>query len=232
MKATNYAIYGWTSNSTSPSYCAASFSGVPGCSNYNLGANACVNVTLGDLFDACGASGGCGDLECGTQYVFRAFAHNVPGGANRSDYSNTANCSTLPCAGDQGCTLTQGYWKTHGPDGCRTGNNTNNWPQSALDNALTIGGITYTADQLCSYLNTPAGGTNLALFHQLVAALLNQADGASVPADVQACIAYAQTYFTTHTLGAAIDGAENTQCLTDYNEGATGPGHCDDPADE
>ena len=131
MKATNYAIYGWKSNSTSPSYCAASFSGVPGCSNYNLGANACVNVTLGDLFDACGASGGCGDLECGTQYVFRAFAHNVPGGANRSDYSNTANCSHFTMRRRPRMhSLRKDIGKLTVLTGCRTGNNTNNWPFS------------------------------------------------------------------------------------------------------
>src|SRR5436190_15364847 len=46
-----------------------------------------------------------------------------------------------------------GYWKTHGPVGCQTGNNTNVWPQSVQDNDLTLGGCTYTQDQLCSIFN-------------------------------------------------------------------------------
>src|SRR5690348_7583324 len=48
MKKSDYNTYGWSSNSTSPSYCQASFSGVPGCSNYNLAPNTPVNVTIGD----------------------------------------------------------------------------------------------------------------------------------------------------------------------------------------
>jgi len=220
----------WSSSVTS--YRCVSLSGVPGCAGsnkYSLGANACVDVVISDdIFDHCGESAECGDtrLSCGTTYVFRAFAHNIPGGLKASDKSGTIQCSTGACGNTGNCTFTQGYWKTHGPDGCRTGNNTNNWPASVLNSGLFIGNDPYTADQLCTILNTSAqGGTNYALAHQLIAALINQANGADV-SSVQACIDVAQNYFKTHTLGAKNDGTENTQCLDDFNQGTTGPGHC------
>lgn len=81
--------------------CSGSFSGVPGCSIYNLAPNACVTVEIGNLNDAvCGVSlHNCGaeELLCGTEYVFRAFAHNVPGGSKRSDFTCNLCCSTDPC---------------------------------------------------------------------------------------------------------------------------------------
>jgi hypothetical protein len=82
----------------------------------------------------------------------------------------TLTKNTGDCPG--GCTFTQGHWKTHGPAGCVTGNNTNEWPVTSL----TLGTVNYTDVQLCSILNTSAGGNGL---------------------------------------------------ISLYNEGATGPGHCD-----
>ena len=195
----DYDLYGWSS-ANAPSYCGASFSGVPGCkgsNKYSLGANGCVTVNIGsNLFDDCGASASC---------------------------PNTA-CTTKDCGGE-GCTYTQGYWKTHGTDLCRTGNNTNNWPADVLANGLTLGGVLYTADQLCSILNTPAGGTNLALAHQLIAVLLNIANGSS--GAPQSCIDDANAWLASH---GGVNGKQInsvlTDCLTGFNEGATGPGHC------
>jgi hypothetical protein len=221
------------------SFCKASFSGVPRCSNYNLAGNASVTVQIGDnLFDDCGASSeNCAGipLQCDTAYVFRAFAHNVPQGANRSPFSNIISCSTAPCGGGcgEGCTFTQGYWKTHGPDACRTGNNSNEWPASVQANGLTLGSTAYTADQLCSILNTPASGNGLlSLAHQLIAAKLNIANGAD-PSAIQSEINDADALIGALVVppvggGFLAPGATSTlvQALTAYNEGVTGPGHC------
>ena len=223
-------------NPTCPgSFCKASLSGVPGCSNYNLGPGQSITVQIGDnLFDDCGASSTCASdpLECNTQYVFRAFAHNVPGpgGLARSDFSANQVCSTAPCGGgDQNCTLTQGYWKTHGPVGCAEGNNTNTWPVSAL----TLGSRQYTDAELCAILNQPAGGNGLlTLAHQLIAAKLNIAAGADGSA-VAASIAAADALIGSNvippvgndTLAPASTSALVT-ALANFNEGTTGPGHC------
>src|SRR6185436_12678816 len=112
--AADYAANGWSD--TDASYCAASFSGVPGASSFSLGANECTTVDIGSLdasetglsfLDGCNAG-----LVCGTDYVFRAFAHAVPqSNWGRSAFSATFTASTAACS--EGCTYTQGYWKTH-----------------------------------------------------------------------------------------------------------------------
>ena len=235
MLKSDYTAYGWPSDTDSSgnaaSFCKASFSGVPGCSNYNLAANACITVNIGEnLFDDCGASGTCtGQLLCGSDYVFRAFAHNDPvSGAGKSGFSTILTCSTQPCT-NLGCTFTQGYWKTHGPVGCVTGNNTDVWPVTSLQ----LGTVTYTDMQLCSILNTPAGGNGLlALAHQLIAAKLNIANGANGSAIAQS-IADADALIgglTIPPVGSGSLSAASTNtliaALTNYNEGLTGPGHC------
>ena len=221
-------------NPTCPtSFCKASLSGVPGCSNYNLGPNQSTTIQIGDnLFDDCGASSTCASdpLECNTQYVFRAFAHNVPGGLARSDFSANQVCSTAPCGGgDTNCTLTQGFWKTHGPVGCVEGNNTNEWPTTAL----TLGNRVYTDAELCSILNQPAAGNGLlTLAHQLIAAKLNIAAGAD-GSSVAAAIAAADALIGANVIPpvgsdtltpASVSSLVST--LTSFNEGTTGPGHC------
>jgi hypothetical protein len=223
---------------TSPSYCGASFSGVPGCSNFNLGPNACITVNIGDnLFDECGASSSCANtpLECDTEYVFRSFARNVPQGLNKSDFSATITCKTDPCGGGNqgGCTYTQGFWKTHGTEFCIKGNNANEWPQSILDNGLTIGTVHYTAAELCTIFNTQGkqGNKLPALAHQIIAAQLNIANGAD-PTDAQAALAAADLLIGSLNIltdtYTGSDASTLTDTLTDYNEGTTGPGHCSD----
>ena len=238
----DYNLYGWSAQNA-PSYRCASLSGVPGCaSKYSLGASQCVTVNVGtNLFDDCGASATCGptELNCGTAYIFRAFAHNIPGGLKASDKSATTQCTTFDCGG-QGCTFTQGYWKTHGPEGCATGNNTNSWLDVVSDPAnpvhvttLTLGTVSYTDLQLCSILNTPASGNGLlALAHQLIAAKLNIANGSSATT-IQSSIDAADGLIGSSVIppvGSAYLSPSATSALlsalTNYNEGATGPGHC------
>ncbi len=73
-----------------------------------------------------------------------------------------------------GCTRTQGYWKTHGPVGCRKGKNANEWEVVTLQ----LGNLTYTDSQLCAILSQPVKGNGLlSLAHQLIAAKLNMATG-------------------------------------------------------
>lgn len=218
--------------SDSSSLCKASFSGNANPSRYNLGANECVSVRVGDfLFDE-GASTNCADsLVCGTTYVFRSFAH-ATNTLQRSDFTANRQCSTLPCNDDTtGCTLTQGYWKTHGP--IPVGANSYTWPQSVQDNGLTLGNISYTADQLLSILNTPASGNGLlALAHQLIAAKLNIAngsDGSAIAADIAAADALIGNLIIP-PIGSDYLAPGSTSALTtalsNYNEGGTGPGHC------
>jgi hypothetical protein len=231
MTADDYAANGnmWYA-SDDPRLCKASFSGNANGSRYNLDANECVTVNIGELLFDNGASTNCGDaLECGTDYVFRVFAH-ATSTFLRSDFTTNLTCYTLGCGREEGCTLTQGYWKTHGPEGCVTGNNTNDWPVTSL----TLGTVYYTDLQLCSILNTPAGGNGLiALAHQLIATKFNVANGAD-DTDVAASIAAADALIGSLVVppvgsGSLAPSATSAlvTALANYNEGATGPGHCD-----
>jgi hypothetical protein len=248
MTAADYALSGgWPTNSDCPlidsdgdgvpetptcpaSFCKASFSGNANLSRYNLAANECVTVNIGEfLFDE-GASTNCPNaLDCGTEYVFRAFGH-ATSSLMRSDFTGNLACSTIDCNDQGGCTFTQGYWKTHGPTGCSPGNNTNAWPVASL----TLGNVLYTDLELCNIFNTAASGNGLlALAHQLIAAKLNVASGAD-DTDVAANIAAADALIAdlivppvgAGSLAPSVTGSL-TASLASYNEGATGPGHCD-----
>jgi hypothetical protein len=211
------------------SFCKASFSGNASGHNYALSAGRSDTVAVGDvIYDTPGASSACENtpLHCGERYAFRAFAH-ATSSMNRSAFSNTTTCSTVACTVSGGCTYTQGYWKSHGP--IPLGNNTNQWPVTSL----SLGGTTYTDLQLLSIFNPPGAGNGLiTLSHQLIAAKLNVANGASDTA-IAATIAAADALIGGLVVppvgsGSLSNGSTSAliAALTSYNEGATGPGHC------
>ncbi len=252
----------WTANgqdwflSSDPNLCKGSFSGNANGHFYNLPSGSGTTILIGDiLFDNPGASSNCLDpLKCETEYIFRAFSH-----ANRSLTRSefTPNlissqphlvCKTKKCVGTEACTRTQGYWKTHGP--IPKGNNSNEWPPSAIP--MTLGTTeSYSALELLQILETPAPGNGsckikgdpnanglLTLAHQLIAAELNVANGADnslVAGDIAAA----------HTLiGSLVIPPIGSGCLTPsatsslasrldlYNNGGLGPKHCKDPDDD
>ncbi len=211
--------------SDDPSLCKASFSGNAYDSRYPLGANQSITVTVGDILIDNGASTSCdASLACGTEYVFRAFAH-ATGSKFRSDFSANATGATLACGhADEGCTLTQGYWKNH----------VENWPVAGL----LLGSYYYNVDELLAILRTSPGtgrSSNglIMVSHQLIAAKLNVANGASdaAIADTIAATDLAIGSLIVPPVGAgylapsAVSGLNET--LTSYNEGTIGPGHCD-----
>jgi hypothetical protein len=232
MTKADYDANGWPSNSddptSQPTFCKGSFSGNANLSRYNLEPNQCVQVNIGEFLFDNGASTNCPTaLTCGTEYVFRAFAH-ANRTLNRSAFSSNQTCSTLPCDPPSGqCTYTQGYWKTHGP--VPLGNNSNVWDVSSL----TLGTVSYTDLQLLNIFNTqPAGNGIVALAHQLIAAKLNIANGADGSA-IQSSINAADALIGGLVIPPVGSGylsssatSALTTALTNYNEGATGPGHC------
>jgi hypothetical protein len=215
--------------SDSLALCKASFSGNANGSTYALAAGQCTAVQLGDnLFDNPGASSNCPStpLLCGTTYAVRGFAH-ATSGLNRSAFTANLFCTTLACDPVGGCTLTQGYWKTHGP--IPTGNNSNEWPVTEL----TLGSVLYTDLQLQSIFDKPAAGNGLiSLAHQLMAAKLNVANGADDSA-IAGAIASADALIgglVAPPVGAGSLPNAATSALTNtlasFNEGLIGPGHC------
>jgi hypothetical protein len=107
MTAADYAAKGnsWYA-SEDLRLCKASFSGDANLSRYNLAAGESVTVNVGEFLFDNGASTNCGDaLTCGTDYVFRAFAH-ANSTLMRSEFTANITCSTLPRGSDEeGCTI-------------------------------------------------------------------------------------------------------------------------------
>ena len=119
------------------------------------------------------------------------------------------------------CTLTQGFWKNHEEV----------WPVTSL----TLGTVTYNQAQLLSILRTPVAGNGLiSLAHQLIAAKLNVANGAA-GSSIAGAISSADALIGglvvppvgTGTLKTNVTSSLVGQ-LDGYNNGVTGPGHCDD----
>jgi len=141
---------------------------------------------------------------------------------------------TVTCPHVNGCTLTQGYWKTHSIYG----------PAAKPDpawNLLPNGPDTpffKSGQTWLQVFNTPPAGGNVyySLAHQYEAAVLNKLNGASSTAAVDAAIADAVTFFTTYTPAQAGALAGNNAArkaanadattLDNYNSGLIGPGHC------
>ena len=117
---------------------------------------------------------------------------------------------------DNGCTVTLGWYKNHA-----------NWPAGAITQNTIFDGWGKVID----LLNTPPKGSQyIILAHQYITALLNIQGGASVPPAVQAALNTAAAYFAGGGSGTgdpSIDISGLSTILDNYNNGLTGPGHCD-----
>jgi hypothetical protein len=141
-----------------------------------------------------------------------------------------------PLEGQCGCTYTQGYW------GSKPGVI---WPDGFDRNApFFLSGLTW--QQILD--GVPGGNGYFILAHQYIPAVLNQANGACVPAGIQDTINLATEWFQVNTQGTPKSGTGKTaipatgcevggSCgtqkdwgavLDDYNNGdyPGSPGHC------
>jgi hypothetical protein len=237
MTSADYAANGNTwYTSDDPRLCKASFSGNANLSRYDLRPGECVTVDFGDLLFDNGASANCqAALACGTDYVFRSFAH-ATSTLGRSDFTAVLSSSTLACGHAGGCTSPPDYWRNFNPPACTTSPGTPlciDWPITSL----TLGTVSYTVEQLVAILKTPAAGNGLiALAHQLIAAKLNiaaSADGSAVAATIAAADSLMSGLVVppvgNDALAPGVTAAYTTTLAT-FNEGAIGPGACP-PAD-
>jgi hypothetical protein len=126
---------------------------------------------------------------------------------------------------DQGCTLTQGYWKTHSKYGPAPYDET--WAAIGEDTLFFNSGRSWYR----TFWTPPKGGdAYLQLAHQYMAARLSIEAGASAPPEVASALSQAEALFdavgnrfnttqsrTARTLATVLD---------DYNNGVIGPGHC------
>lgn len=150
----------------------------------------------------------------------------------------------VPKAG--GCTLTQGYWKTHSYLGKAP--ESQGWMVFAPTNVAGVvdsSQIVNLASKLFFKSNNqtyyqvlwtaPAGNAYYILARQWIAAYLNWINGASMPTMVSSAFNSAWTLLATYTpaqvgKGGLIANQAKAYAATldSYNQGLIGPGHCSD----
>jgi hypothetical protein len=138
----------------------------------------------------------------------------------------TVTCKPPP---DDGCTLTQGYWKTHSKYGPAPYDSS--WALIGEDTAFFLSGKSWY-----QAINASASGGNAyyILAQQYIAARLNLLAGTSSTSAVDTALAGATAFFNTYTPTSTLTKAVRAQALAyaetldDYNNGRIGPGHCPD----
>lgn len=139
--------------------------------------------------------------------------------------------ATTPPPPENGCTYTQGYWKTHSASG----------PAPYDDGWKNLGPLEektlfFNVGQtwLTVWNTPPRGNAFYQLAHQYMAAKLNVLNGASSPTDVANAISGAEALFNSLAAGSnTLTDAQKSQAqswatlLDNYNNGLVGPGHCD-----
>lgn len=138
---------------------------------------------------------------------------------------------------DYGCTLTQGYWKTHSEYGPAPYDDTWAMLEDGADTEFYDTGMTWY-----EVFQTPVkGNAYYQLAHQYMAAYLNMLNGAWLPEDVQNALDWAEeTLFSDYdpddlngkgknaNKALQTDFKQLAELLDEYNNGIIGPGHCDE----
>lgn len=175
----------------------------------------------------------CGDVSYTNVVTLSDLAHEAhPNGHVLASDDATVVFHVL-C--DRGCTLTQGYWKTHSREGPAPYDEAwKNLGALEEDTPFFSSGMTWYQ----TFWTPPAGGNAwLILAHQYMAAKLNILNGASTTASVSAAITWAESFFATYltpsaTLSKSVRNAALARAATldQYNNGLApgGPPHCDE----
>jgi hypothetical protein len=157
------------------------------------------------------------------------FENPVEGDEFETDgYDQVIACKNVDTDSEGGCSLTQGYWKTHSAYGPAPYDAT--WAllgPDAEDTAFYSSGqswyqVLWTAPRGDAYYN---------LAHQFIAAKLNALRGTDTSV-VDEALAAADTLLAgvdpgTLTRDQRREALDLAETLDDYNNGLIGPGHCD-----
>lgn len=161
--------------------------------------------------------------QCGDYTVVNtACLPDWPSDCDSSSWTITIH---VPCEG--GCTLTPGYWKTHSKYGPAPYDDT--WAQIGEDAPFYSSGKSlYEA----LWKNPKGGNAYWILAHAFIAAELNILNGASSTPQIDAALAWANTFFSTYLPSSTLSKSQKrmvineASLLDDYNNGYIGPGHC------
>lgn len=134
---------------------------------------------------------------------------------------------SVPC--QTGCTLTQGYWKTHSSYGPAPYDDT--WALIGEDTVFYQSGQSWYQ---VLWTSPKGGNAYYILAHQFIAARLNLLNGAASTSPVDEALAWAHTFFSTYTPTSQLSRSTRNLALTyaalldQYNNGLAvgGPPHC------
>ncbi len=151
---------------------------------------------------------------------------------NTGKVKSDDNWTVVVTVPSTGCTLTQGYWKTHSKSGPAPYDNDWNKLGALEENTLFFkSGITW----ITVFRTPPAGNAFYNLAHQYMAAKLNILNGAGTTTAVTTAIASAEALFNSLAIGSVTLTSTQTRTartlastLDQYNNGLIGPGHCDE----
>jgi hypothetical protein len=208
-----------TATSTLGTVCAG-VDTLPKSFNYSLmlGKNASANIPL----------------VCGANAFTNTATYTTNDSAATGSDAVTVN-ATVTCAYSS-CTLTQGYWKTHNNSFWGGARADSAWLSVGLLAEQTLFGSLSGQTWFQTFWTAPAGNVYYNLAHQYMAALLNQYNGAPVPAAVQTAMNSSATLFASYTPAQvnALKANSNVRkqfitlagILAAYNEGNMGVPHC------
>jgi len=160
----------------------------------------------------------CGQYEVKNTATFTTNTTGTQGSASATVQVN------VPCAG--GCTLTQGYWKTHSKYGPAPYDNT--WAMLGEDTSFYLSGQSYYQ---VLWTSPSKGNAYYILAHQFIAAKLNLLKGAATTPAVDAAMTWAESFFSTYKPSDSLSKTLTNQAksyaatLDSYNNGLIGPGH-------
>jgi hypothetical protein len=170
----------------------------------------------------------CGNMD-NTYEIVNIASFETNDNHEKGNDDHTVKVTVPAC--QKGCTLTQGYWKTHSKEG----------PAPYDDAWKNVGALEEDKPFFLSnqtwyqvFWTAPAGNVYYNLAHQYMAVKLNILNGAASTPAVTKAITDAEALFATYTPAQAANlkgAAKKTwtdlaSLLAQYNNGLVGPGHC------
>jgi hypothetical protein len=165
--------------------------------------------------------------DCGETFEFPNTAKFETNDTEDSGEAGSTVVIEVKCAGE-GCTLTQGYWKTHSEFGPAPYDDTWDAYEGGAAEFLSSGESWHGV----FWLPPKGGNAYLILAHQYMAAVLNQLNEASVPPEVAQALEQAEALLLKFSIEEPPKGSWRHKALklagllAEYNEGGIGPGHC------
>jgi hypothetical protein len=176
---------------------------------------------------------------CGTNAFTNTATLTANDTATLAQDSATVDAE-VSCLFGQGCTLTQGYWKTHNMSFKGGAKADEAWMSVGLLAEQTVFSALNPLTWFQAFWKAPAGNAYYSLAHQYMAAILNQHNGAAVPTAVQTAINSSTALFATHS-PAQVGSLKASSAIRKqfislagilgaYNEGKSGVPHCSEDA--